>query len=71
MTAPEYEEEWEKCVEMALDNRVIATTRALELAHMCAPEGVTWHIPISACLIFGEAIKVGTHAETKDQANNS
>ena len=52
MTGPEYEEEWEKCVEMALNNRVVATTRAIDLAAMRPPEGETWQIPISACLVF-------------------
>ena len=60
MTADEYTEEWEKCVELALTHRVIATTRALELGKMRKPEGDTevWEIPVSACLVFHKEIKL-------------
>ena len=57
MTGPEYEEAWEKCVEMALNDRVLATSRALELAAMRPPAGETWQIPISAVLVFPNVIK--------------
>ena len=56
MTGPEYEEAWEQCVELCLVDRDAAQVRAVELAHMRAPEGETWAIPVAACLIFGHEI---------------
>lgn len=67
MNAAEYTEEWEKCVELALTHRVIATTRALELGKIRKPAGDTevWEIPVSACLVFHKEIKL-TRALRKD-----
>ncbi len=51
-SAAEYEEEWEKCVELALNDRGGAYVRARELLDMSPPKGEVWHIPIAAVLVF-------------------
>lgn len=68
MTASEYEEEWEKCVELCLVDRSGANVRARELIGMPKARAERWHIPLSATLVFPAIIKeaMDEHKKTQD-----
>ena len=71
MIASEYEEEWEKCVELCLVDRGGAYTRAKELIFMPEARAERWHIPLSATLVFHDIIRsaMDEHSKTHDKGS--
>lgn len=63
MIASEYEEEWEKCVELCLKDRGGSYVRARELINMPAARAGHWHIPLSAMLVFRDIIQGAIHGK--------
>ena len=71
MIASEYEEEWEKCVELCLVDRGNAYMRAKELIFMPVARAERWHIPLSATLVFCDIIRsaMDEHSKTHDKGS--
>ena len=67
MIASEYEEEWEKCVELCLVDRGGAYVRAKELIDMHVARAERWHIPLSATLVFHDIIRSAMDEHSKTQ----
>ena len=57
VSSSEYEEEWEKCVELCLKDRGGSYVSARELIFMPAAKAGGWQIPLSAMMVFRDIIQ--------------